>query len=204
MKLNVALSFLLWIFTVVPASAQWDDRAFALYGEKVRPLKYVVTNFSLKGDPLTKTPIELRRLEERLEGVVHQIAKRLSKPEYNIEVLKDYPSMPLEDRASIMVFGIQLIIKDGKKLDIPTPHFIATVNPVFGRMLICLGYPYYDYETPDLFIVPEDEQAFVKEFEKVVQPMITRGFRRIVCRNPKNKRQSLCEAPKRKYDAPLK
>lgn len=169
--------------------AQLDERGIALYGGGGIPIKYLVSEFWLVGDQAY-----FRKLEEPLANIVNQVLNDAVKPEYGLKVLSEYPKVSETDAASVMVMGIQLVLKDGKKLNPSISNFIAAADPVFGRPRIAVEYPYHSYEKPDLFVVPNNKKAFLSEFKSVIQPMIQREVKRIVCNDPNNKKQALCQS----------
>ena len=192
----------LFILLVPLAYAEtWDARMAALYGDQVRPVKYVVTNITLAGDVLDENAAKSRELKKRMDAALYDMAKNISKPEFGLELSMRFPNLPSEEQSSVMILNIELVIKRGSKFSPALSNSVAVAIPVFGRPRIQIAYPYYNYDTPALFAISENEQETLKTFEDAVRPMITHGLQAVVCRNPKNthKEHPLCEVPKQQY-----
>ena len=174
--------------------AQADDHYASVYGGPGAPLKYVVSSFRWDWHSIQKDGEKGAVLKAKLEKILQKTMTNIFQPELGIQIVQgDLSSIPDSDKSSAMILGIYLLTQQAKITNSKNKEIVGAVLPYFGRLGVALNYPYHMYAAPKLFLVPQSEEMFLKEFETALYSILEGEAFRLLCDNSKNKDALLCQ-----------
>lgn len=165
-----------------------DDNLQALYGE---PVQHLITRVRIDGsiNPFEdkNKPYESRQaffdLEKEVNTVLFGEVMALVPKDVGVDIRKNISASEFKNKSAVYVVGFQIFFK---KMEEPSKSYIAMIDPVMGRFLPRIGYPYHRYVKPEAFIFSPGTDDFSAAFQQAIKPMILAEMQRLLCEGAVN------------------